>query len=461
MAMQMTRRRFLAGTAATAAGSVLAACQPKTVEVVKEVTRVVPGGEQPAGEATALPEPQPAGTDAGPLRVLWVSQTALVESFEQYSKNVFGPKNNGATVEFLQVPQTEFSQKLLSGMAAGDPPDLFREVNYQGFAHYCMEEVILPLDEYIARDNYQEYLDTFLPGSVEAGQFDGKQYCIPFGGHPSSFYLFYNKTALEEKGFKLDNKDWTWAEYLEMVRAMSDPANKVYGTWLRLNLEGFVVGLRSLGTDIIDETGTKSLIGAPEARPFFEMAYKMINEYNAAPRPSDIADWKPPFAAQKIMTANDNGYRESFLREMVEDFEWDTFVTPNESGKPRGVFVCDFSPITSFSKHKDLAWEWVKGTLEVEEGINRVRDARHIPLPVEAALLPEGETISPQYEFYIKEWMANPPLGIALPANGRTTEVFDLLQQGFDSAWLGMEPLDDAIKRVDTEVQKVLDKPRV
>ena len=472
MAMYLTRRRLLSVAGAGVAGVILASCKPEAVEkiveqtvVVKE-TVVIEGTPQVVEKVvekvvTAVPPTTvPTEADTGPLKIMWVSQVALVESFQQYSDNTFTPNNNGAKVEITIVPSGEFSQKLLSGVAAGDPPDIFREVNYAGFAHYCEEGVILSLDDLIARDGYQTYLDSFLPGSLDAGKFEGQQYCIPFGGHPSSYFLFYNKTALNEKGFELNDKNWTWADYAEMVRTMSDPAENVFGTWMRLNLEGCFIGLRSLGTDILSADGTKCQISSPEARPFFEMAYSLISE-KAAPIPTDVGDWKPPFAAQKIMSANDNGYRESFLREMVEDFDFDTFVTPNEGSKPRGVFVCDFTAITSFSKHKDLAWEWEKGILTVEEGIKRVKEARHIPLPVEAAMLPEGEEVSPQYEFYIKEWLANPPEPACLPANGRTTEVFDVLSKGLDAAWLGTEALDEALTRVNDQIQTILDKSKV
>jgi ABC-type glycerol-3-phosphate transport system substrate-binding protein len=456
MSHTMTRRHFVAGAGVAAAGVLLGACQPKVVEVTKEVPKEV----TKVVEKLVTPVPStavPAKADVGPLRIMWNGQTALVKYFEQYSADVFGPKNNGAKVNIEVTPDAEFSQKLLAGVAAGNPPDIFREVNYLGFTHYCIEGVILALDDLIARDGFEKHLATFLPGALDAGKFKSKQYCIPFGGHPSSYFLFFNKTALGKKGIKLEDKKWTWSEYVQVAQTMADAPNKVYGSWVRLNTEGFLVGLRSLGSDLIDETGAKCLVGAEQSRPFFDMVYKLITEYKVTPTPTDVGDWKPPFAAGKIMMANDNGYRESFLRETVKEFEFDTFLTPNEGKKPRGCFVCDFSAITSFSKHRDLAWEWAKGILQVEEGIKRVKDARHIPLPTEAALLPKGETLSPQYEFYVKQWIAEPPLPFPNPANGRTTEVTSILENRFQAAWLKTEPLDTVIKKVQEEIQKVLD----
>jgi multiple sugar transport system substrate-binding protein len=471
MDKHLSRRGFLAGAAAGLAGALLAACQPNVVEVTKvvekQVTQVIKETVMVAGTPqvvekviTATPPPaKPKEIDKGPLYIMWGAQTALVNNFREYSEKKFTPANNGAKVEILEVPGGEFAQKLLSGFASGNPPDLFRDVNYSSFQNYCMQGVILALDDLIARDNYQTHLATFLPGSLDAGKYKGKQYSIPFGGHPSSYFLFYNKTALNAKGIKLENKNWTWADYAQVAKEMSDPAKKVFGTWMRLNLEGFWVGMRSLGVDILDATGTKAQITSEKARPFFQMAYDLVAAKYAMP--STQGDWKAPLAASNVMMANDNGYRDSFLAEMVKDFEWETFVTPNEANMPRGVFVCDFTCPTAFSKHIDLAWEWQKGILTVEEGISRVVNARHIPLPIEAAMLPAGQELRHQYVFYIKEWLANPPLAACNPANGRTSEVFDILAKGFDAAWLGTKTLDETLKTVNDAMQVVLDKPAV
>jgi maltose-binding protein MalE len=455
MATPVSRRRFLRSAAVLAAGAVVAACGATPTPA--------PQPTKPAAAAATAPAAVPAtAVDTGPLRILWAAQVALVKYFENYTTTVFGPKNNGAKVSIEQVPATaEFAQKLLSGVAAGNPPDIFREVNYQNFVMYSNQGIIMPLDDLIARDGMSKFLGEFLPGSLDMGKFKGKQYCITFGAHPSSRFVFHNKTALAKKGIQLTDRAWKWADYQSYVKTMSDPANKVYGSWLRLNTEGIVVGLRSLGTDVIDSAGTKALINSPEARPFFQMAYNLITADKATPPPTEITDWKPPFAAQKIIMANDNGYRESFLRDMVKDFEWDTFVTPNEGSKPRGVYVGDFAAITTFSKHKELAWQWAKGLLDIAEGVKRVKEAQHIPLPHPQALLPPTETFSPQYTFYIKDWIAEPPLPFPNPANGRTTEMTALLDTGFDAAWLKSDTLDNVLKKVNDSIQAVLDKPPV
>ncbi len=435
----VTRRDFLRTVGMVSGGLALAACT------------TVPAAPQ-AGMDDAV-----GGEEPITLSALWVSQTALVAYFEDYSANIFSPANDSANVEFTLAPANEFPQKILSGMAAGSPPDLFRVVNVAYFAQMASNGTILALDGLIDRDGYQSYLDTFIPGSVETFAYEGVQYGIPFGAHPSSQFLFYNKTVLNDQGIVLDNPDWSWADYVETAKAVTDLDNSVFGSWVRANFEGYMVGVRSMGGDLISEDGTQSLINSDEAWEFWNLLYALINEHQTTVQPTDIGDWKPPFAEQKIMMANDNGYRESFLREMVQDFEFDTFIVPNMGDKPRGGLVGDISAISSASAHQDLAWEWVKGTLATEEGIKRVQNARFIPLPTEAALLAPEAMVSPQYEFYVRQWINEPPLAAPTAANGRTSDVFSTLQRGMEAAWLATEPLPEVVTNVHNEIQGILD----
>lgn len=412
----------------------------------------------PSADPTSNNDANTPSGEGGDLRVLWVSQTALVEYLQNYSNDTFSAASDGVAVEIEMAPEEEFPQKILAGIAAGSPPDLFRTVNVQNFAHFALSDVTLALDELIERDNYSDYLETFLPGSLETFQLRGKQYGIPFGAHPSSQYLFYNKTELDAQGITLDNRNWTWDDYADVVRSVADPDNQIFGAWIRANFEGYMCGTRSMGGDLIDAEGTKSLIGSEESGRFWELMYTLIAEEGVAAQPTEINDWKPPFAEGKVMLANDNGYRESFLRELVTDFEFDTFLIPNEGDKPRGGLIADAPAIVAASEQVDLAWNWVQGLLETEQGVRRVQEARYIPLPTEAALLDPAAMSTPQYEFYVRQWIENPPLPAPSAANGRSTEVFAALQSGMEAAWLKSEPLAAVIEQVDNEVQTILDR---
>jgi hypothetical protein len=92
MSQKLSRRQFLIQAGVGLAGLALAACQT--------------GQQAEVGaDTTSVPAPE---VDTGPLQIMWVSQVALVENFQQYSDNIFTPANNGAKVEFIIVPGDEF-----------------------------------------------------------------------------------------------------------------------------------------------------------------------------------------------------------------------------------------------------------------------------------------------------------------------------------------------------------------
>ena len=67
--------------------------------------------------------------------------------------------------------------------------------------------------------------------------------------------------------------------------------------------------------------------------------------------------------------------------------------------------------------------------------------------------------VSHQYEFYVRQWINEPPLPAPTAGNGRTSDVFSTLQRGMEAAWLATEPLTDVVNSVDKEIQDILDMP--
>jgi multiple sugar transport system substrate-binding protein len=486
MNTHLTRRQFLVGAGAGLSAALLAACQPQVLEVTKvvekQVTQVIKETVMVAGTPQVVekvvtatpPPPTPKPVDKGPLTILWTEQLPLIKYFEAYSAERWVPGKEGVKVNITIVPQTELPQKLLSGIAAGSPPDIFRSQNAENFSQMALGGVILPLDELIARDKFP--LDQFLQNSLAAGKLKGKQYCIPCFSHPSSCYLFYNKTVLDKAGIKLHEKkeqfvksgyklgsvDWKWDELVEIMRKTTDPAQKVFGGCIRADYWGIIEGFRTMGGDLLSTDGTKSYITDEPARRFLTMFHTLVTKDKAIPQPTDVPSFLAPFAAGKIIVANEGGYRESTLRNTVKDFEFDIFMQPYEGAVPPGTLAAGFTAITGATKHMDLAWSWVKGLLTTEEGVKRTKEAQITPFPTREALLhPDSIGVSPYYEFYVRQWMTNPPLPVPLPANGRQTEVNDLMNKVFQPAWLGTATLEATIENAHKQLQAILDKPAV
>lgn len=91
--------------------------------------------------------------------------------------------------------QDNVEEKLLTGMAGGEIPDviLWDRVNT---AMYAQKNALLDLDDLIAEDNID--MTSFYEETVKEMQYEEKQYGIPLLVDNRS--LFYNKTLLDEAG---------------------------------------------------------------------------------------------------------------------------------------------------------------------------------------------------------------------------------------------------------------------
>ena len=69
--------------------------------------------------------------------------------------------------------------KTVSALQGGTPPDFAILPNPELYSLLDMDAVI-PLDDFIAKDGGQEYIDDFIPAFMKNSYYDGKTYSIPF-----------------------------------------------------------------------------------------------------------------------------------------------------------------------------------------------------------------------------------------------------------------------------------------
>ena len=109
---------------------------------------------------------------------------------------------------------SESMQKIRARINAGNPPDAALTAD-SDLTILARENVILPLDQYLAGKNYEgdaAWRETFWPGVlqnsfVEDGARGAHYYGIPWSSHVSGIY--YNKGLFEKNGYQIPA---TWDE---------------------------------------------------------------------------------------------------------------------------------------------------------------------------------------------------------------------------------------------------------
>src|SRR5690606_7316706 len=118
------------------------------------------------------------------------------------------------------------------------------------------------LDDFVARDAYD--LGAYFPAVVDLFRFDGALYGLPASF--SNVVLFYNQNLYDQAGVGAPGASWGWSDLLEAARKLTvDTSNDGVA-----DRHGYAAAWWPLyiwlgGGEIIDETGTDTLIDSPEA----------------------------------------------------------------------------------------------------------------------------------------------------------------------------------------------------
>jgi multiple sugar transport system substrate-binding protein len=162
--------------------------------------------------------------------------------------NNFQNSHPNIKVQLESVPD-DYGTKLLTQMSAGTAPDVF-QVGDGDVGMFVKKGVVEDLSAYgIDKGIYY-------PNVYDVGVVDGKPYFLTKDYSPLAVY--YNKALFDKAGVAYPKDGWTWDDFLNAAKKLTDPANKVWGvdatgSWLRA-LEPWIL---SNNGKVISADGTK------------------------------------------------------------------------------------------------------------------------------------------------------------------------------------------------------------
>ncbi len=147
----------------------------------------------------------------------------------------------------------DFFAKLLTMVAAGNPPDLAL-VATEGLQLFA-SELAEPLDAYVQRDaaELQDYFSDVHPALIESVLYEGSLYQLPLEFNAANMYL--NTTALQRAGASYPPANWTIDDFTGLLRAIkrSDASGLPY-YWVNRLWGGAVPWLYANGTSFLQES---------------------------------------------------------------------------------------------------------------------------------------------------------------------------------------------------------------
>jgi multiple sugar transport system substrate-binding protein len=128
--------------------------------------------------------------------VYWNMWSGQYASLIQKLVNQFNAAHPTIHVQMLTVPEADGDAKLLSAIAAGEPPDVFTEWNPE-IGTYASTGAIQSLNKY-ETGQYKGLASWMYPVAAQWGSYNGQLYGLPMS--MSNKELYYNKTILKSIG---------------------------------------------------------------------------------------------------------------------------------------------------------------------------------------------------------------------------------------------------------------------
>jgi sn-glycerol 3-phosphate transport system substrate-binding protein len=234
----LNRRDFLRLAGGLAAGTLVAACQPKTVVVEKEVEKVVTQVVKETVKETVVvagtpkvmekevtkvvekvvtatpPPPEPVTID---VQSGWCANAEAGCDVWTPAIQMFNEQYPDITVELIATGVSP--EDMMTAMAGGVAPDVYH-FYVGGWTELMARGVMFPLDDLI---DGADYFDPgiYLPPQWEYCQWDGKIYGIPVleGGANPAFS--WHKPLLEEIGADAENGPQNWEQVLDWAKKLN------------------------------------------------------------------------------------------------------------------------------------------------------------------------------------------------------------------------------------------------
>ncbi len=295
-----------------------------------------------------------------------------------------------------------FYTKLMTMLAAGEPPDVFY-VGNERIPSFADIGLIRPLEPFLDADRAAHApdaisLEDFYAATVSAFRFDGRAtgkgalYGIPKDFTTVGFYL--NLDLFERAGVAVPSNDWTWDEFIAAARAIGrlpDATGAEFVTWAAM-LRGY---LMTEGVDVKGEDFDDITIEDARAVAALERlrAWRHDEDNTLTSGKSKIATGSSVFLGGKVGMAGPFGrwvvpsYRK--IKPPTEGgFRWDFRALPRGATNANIVLTVSWS-IASQSAHPEESWKLVKWLTSDASQREMARLGLAIPTRRTAAMSPD------------------------------------------------------------------------
>lgn len=371
----------------------------------------------------------------------------LVRDFER--------ENPGIRVEVQQIPWSAAHEKLLTGYVGGSTPDV-TQLGNTWISEFAAIDALEPLDPWIART--PSITDTsYFSGIWETNVVEGTTYGVPW--YVDTRVLFYRRDLLARAGHATMPDTWAgWRDAMEDVKR-SLGENR-YAVFLPTNefMQPVIFGLQN-GSPLLAAHGTQGAFSEPAFREAFAFYHGLFRDALAPPiGNAEIANMYQEFArgyfAMVITGPWNLGEFERRLPDSLAS-AWATAPLPGPDGPGSSIAGGSSLVLMRGSKHKEAAWRLIEFLSRPDQQLQFWRLTGDLPARTESwrdsALMadPRVAAFGEQLE-----------RAVPAPRVPEWEQIANLLQDRAEAVIRGAVAPDSAFRRLDRDVDRILEKRR-
>lgn len=314
---------------------------------------------------------------------LWVrSSTVLVEALvDEWNET------HDNQIELTIIPAAEFVTKFSAAIAAGESPDI-ASIDLIYTPAYASENQLVDLTELVAE---LPYLDDLSPAHMTLGEFEGRNYAVPFAAEGS--FIIYNVDLFTEAGLDPDNPPQTWDEVLEAARAISELGDDTYGYYFAGSCAGcnaftYLPYIWASEGDVLSEDFSAATITEdPLVREALEL-YKTMWDEGLIPEGASIdngANFVNAFAGGNIGMAGTGAFGIDNYKTNHPDLNFDVTFIPGKDGGTASFGGGDNIGIPAGSEYVEEAWEFIAWALSEEVQLELYAGNNQLPVRLSLA----------------------------------------------------------------------------
>jgi multiple sugar transport system substrate-binding protein len=465
MAQKLSRRSFLRMAGTLAGASVVAACVP-----------AAPANQPAAPAATAAPAAAaataaPAAATAAPAAAgqttveWWDTQTGIDQDTTNQMIATFMGKNPDIKINRTYIAQdqnTQANDKLLTAIAAGTPPDVFKFDRFI-VAQFAAQGFLTDLTDQATKAGVKAA--DYWPFAWEEANYKSKLYALPYDTDTRA--LWYNKDTFTEVGLDPEKPPKTLTE----LQDMADKLTKK-GSGNRVTRWGYLptadqawtytygFAFKGVFQDPTSHKITASNAQVVEAMTWLKsfadhVGVNNIDDFVAACQGTQCNDQNDYFWTGQAAMVCSGDWKVSQAKKFKPDVKYGVtpFPGPTEAA-PYASWAGGWSwVVPKGSKNVDAAWRVVSWTCGPEGQNTFCKATYHIPTNKQAAADP-FYTADPLH----KVFMDLLPVSHTRPPIPAGSLLWDSLVSSRDEIIHGKVAPAASLKAVDDKVNAELDK---